>query len=252
MDSLVLNRLSLSDSRLRYGFSGVYSSDKLPKQRKCYRSFIVNTDPAHFKGQHWQAIYFRQDNHCVFFCSYGTRHQYDIEQFIIENSTSFEWNENILQHLNTMTCCFFWLYFLWHISRGLPINRLRNGNHCANERLVQYFAQRKKLKRGFVEEEEYPNVSPKKSVKKGKTQNIFDLDLSPPSSGLHEVKIPPYNVYLGKGAAIELKEFCKSYYIAFSKTVDEEIRNRFNLPLDQLNVLMKGVEAIHEYVKDDN
>ncbi|GFY28123.1 hypothetical protein TNCV_4394571 [Trichonephila clavipes] len=66
MDSLVLNRLSLSDSRLRYGFSGVYSSDKLPKQRKRYRSFIVNTDPAHCKGRHWQAIYFRQDNHCVF------------------------------------------------------------------------------------------------------------------------------------------------------------------------------------------
>ncbi|GFY22023.1 hypothetical protein TNCV_3296671 [Trichonephila clavipes] len=99
---------------------------------------------------------------------------------------------------------------------------------------------RKKLKRGFMEEEEYPNVSPKKSVKKGKPQNIFDLDLSPPSSGSHEIKIPPYNVYLGKGAAIELKEFRKSYYIAFSKTVDGEIRNRFNLPLDQLNVLMKG------------
>ncbi|GFV18632.1 hypothetical protein TNCV_2872631 [Trichonephila clavipes] len=46
---------------------------------------------------------------------------------------------------------------------------------------------RKKLKRGFVEEEEeYPYVSPKKSVKKGKPQNIFDLDLSPPSSGSHE------------------------------------------------------------------
>ncbi|GFV28353.1 uncharacterized protein TNCV_4600061 [Trichonephila clavipes] len=141
MDSLVLNRLSLSDSRLRYGFSGVYSSDKLPKQRKRYRSFIVNTDPAHFKGRHWQAIYFRQDNHCVFFCSYGTRPQYDIEQFIIENSTSFEWNENILQHPNTMTCGLFCLYFLWHISRGLPINRLQNGNHCANERLVQNFVQ---------------------------------------------------------------------------------------------------------------
>ncbi|GFW36065.1 uncharacterized protein TNCV_4929281 [Trichonephila clavipes] len=58
---------------------------------------------------------------------------------------------------------------------------------------------RKKLKRGFVEEEEeeYPNVSPKKSVKKGKPQNIFDLDLSPPSSGSHEVRILPY---LGKGA----------------------------------------------------
>ncbi|GFS63423.1 uncharacterized protein TNCV_2239661 [Trichonephila clavipes] len=43
-------KLSLSDSRLWYGFSGAYSSDKLPKQRKRYRSFIVNTDPAYFKG----------------------------------------------------------------------------------------------------------------------------------------------------------------------------------------------------------
>ncbi|GFY18352.1 hypothetical protein TNCV_2047581 [Trichonephila clavipes] len=114
MGSLVLNRLSLSDSRLRYGFSGVYSSDKLPKQRKRYRSFIMNTDPAHCKGQHWQAIYFRQDNHYVFFCSYGTRPQYDIEQFIIENSISFEWNENILQHPNDMRSLlpiFFVVYF---------------------------------------------------------------------------------------------------------------------------------------------
>ncbi|GFW08413.1 uncharacterized protein TNCV_3450711 [Trichonephila clavipes] len=57
---------------------------------------------------------------------------------------------------------------------------------------------RKKLKRGFVEEEEeeYPNVSPKKSVKKGKPQNIFDLDLSPPSSGSHERKgVFPYSYF---------------------------------------------------------
>ncbi|GFU04877.1 hypothetical protein TNCV_1290051 [Trichonephila clavipes] len=61
MDLLVLNRLSLSDSRLRYGFSGVYSSDKLPKQRKRFRSFIVNTDPAPFKGRHCdkRIVYFK-------------------------------------------------------------------------------------------------------------------------------------------------------------------------------------------------
>ncbi|GFX07112.1 uncharacterized protein TNCV_1557151 [Trichonephila clavipes] len=126
-----------TDSRLRYGFSGVYSSDKLPKQRKRYRSFIVNTDPAHFKGRHWQAIYFRQDNHCVF--------------LFIWNTTS-------------------------HLTTRFPPEKMASKD------------DRKKLKRGFVEEEEeeYPNVSPKKSVKKGKPQNIFDLDLSPPSSGSHE------------------------------------------------------------------
>ncbi|GFX36217.1 hypothetical protein TNCV_2065551 [Trichonephila clavipes] len=80
MDSLVLNRLSLSDSRLRYGFSGVYSSDKLPKQRKRYRSFIVNTDPAHCKGRHWQAIYFRQDNHCVF----SVLMEHDFKKLVVE------------------------------------------------------------------------------------------------------------------------------------------------------------------------
>ncbi|GFY22458.1 uncharacterized protein TNCV_2177191 [Trichonephila clavipes] len=63
-----------------------------------------------------------------------------------------------------------------------------------------------------------------------------------------KINVKPY----WKGAAIALKEFRKTDYIAFSITVDGEIRNRFNLPLDQLNVLMKGVEAIHEYVKDYN
>ncbi|GFY22234.1 uncharacterized protein TNCV_3298771 [Trichonephila clavipes] len=56
-------------------------------------------------------------------------------------------------------------------------------------------SRNEKLKRGFVEEE-YPNVSPKKSVKKGKPQNIFDLDLSPPSSGSHERKgVFPYSYF---------------------------------------------------------
>ncbi|GFX69192.1 uncharacterized protein TNCV_3563681 [Trichonephila clavipes] len=65
-----------------------------------------------------------------------------------------------------------------------------------------------------------------------------DEDLSPPSSGSHEVKIPPYNVYLGKGAAIEQKEFRKGYYIAFSKTADGEIRNSCQVIYSQFGLAM--------------
>ncbi|GFT16735.1 uncharacterized protein NPIL_219581 [Nephila pilipes] len=112
------------------------------------------------------------------------------------------------------------------------------------------------MKRGFFEEEEedYQILPTKKTAtKKGKpASTAFDLDLSPPCSVSDEKKIPPYSIYLGKGVVIELKEFRKSYYIAFSKSADGEVKNRFNLALDQLHVLLKAVEALVEYLKEYN
>ncbi|GFQ86469.1 uncharacterized protein TNCT_547471 [Trichonephila clavata] len=78
----------------------------------------------------------------------------------------------------------------------------------------------------------------------------FDLNLCLPSAASDAVKIQPYSIYLGRGIGVEIKEFRKNYYIAFSKTVDSEIRNRFNLALNQLPILAKAVEALQEYVKD--
>ncbi|GFS36052.1 uncharacterized protein NPIL_344461 [Nephila pilipes] len=114
----------------------------LPKHRGKYRSFIVNTDSSLEKGTHWQAIYFDENDKCTFFCSYGTYPIGNIKIFIENNSTHTEWNSKLLQHPKTTSCGLFCLYFLWHLSRKLPINRLREMDFCESERVVTRFVQK--------------------------------------------------------------------------------------------------------------
>ncbi|GFU04013.1 uncharacterized protein NPIL_493681 [Nephila pilipes] len=66
------------------------------------------------------------------------------------------------------------------------------------------------------------------------------------NDGEEKKSIPPYSINLGRGVAMELKEFRGSYYNGLSKSTDGtmEIRNRFNVTLAQLEVLKKGCEAM--------
>ncbi|GFQ73938.1 uncharacterized protein TNCT_271921 [Trichonephila clavata] len=132
-------------------------------------------------------------------------------------------------------------------------------NICKDSKLMDLIGplhfdlDRKKIKAAFSENEddvEYM-LRRKRPKKKANTSAAgFDLSLCQPSAANDAVKIQPYSIYLGRGIGVEIKEFRKNYYIAFSKTVDSEIRNCFNLALDQLPILAKVVEALQEYVKD--
>ncbi|GFR33141.1 uncharacterized protein TNCT_81881 [Trichonephila clavata] len=90
-------------------------------------------------GQHWQAMYFDNNQTCIFFCSYGTYPIGKIKKFIDQNSARLEWNSKVLQHPRTTLCGLFCLYFLWHTHRGLPIFKLTETNVCENERIVTRF-----------------------------------------------------------------------------------------------------------------
>ncbi|GFS82538.1 uncharacterized protein TNCV_2469881 [Trichonephila clavipes] len=209
MDSLVLNRLSLSDSRLRYGFSGVYSSDKLPKQRKRYRSFIVNTDPAHFKGRHWQAIYFRQDNHCFFLFIWNTTSNVVLRKDISDKRIVYFKilnNSEIVQyiHNDAQEECFGFCqlhrtdpndkFKVFSPNKHLFVNLL----DCVLEaRDITSDEDRKKLKRGFVEEEEeeYPN-------RKG----VFPYSYFSNPEILNETCLPPKAAFFNNLSSTPVKD----------------------------------------------
>ncbi|GFY51828.1 uncharacterized protein TNIN_203051 [Trichonephila inaurata madagascariensis] len=131
--SNTLLRLSHSDYKIKRTFGGVFASDMLPEKRGHYRSFIVNTDSSMSTGQHWQAMYFDNNQTCISFCSYGTYPIGKIKKFIDQNSARLEWNFKVLQHPRTMSCGLFCLYFLWHVHRGLPIFKLTETKVCENE-----------------------------------------------------------------------------------------------------------------------
>ncbi|KAF8789078.1 hypothetical protein HNY73_007052 [Argiope bruennichi] len=84
-----------------------------------------------------------------------------------------------------------------------------------------------------------------KSSKKRK----FDLNLSDEIENPESI-IPPHSIYLGKGLGIEIKEFRKAYYITYVKYNDKgDIKNRFNIAVDQIQTFILGLPKMAEYVK---
>lgn len=140
MDAATLNSLIMGDAVIRSTYGGTFANDNLPRSRDQYRSFIVNTDPVHLGGTHWQALFFNRKGVCIFFCSYGTSPTRNIRTFARNNSSRLRWNTNSLQHPLSSTCGLFCMYFLYHISRCLSIHSLKHLRWCENERLIQRFA----------------------------------------------------------------------------------------------------------------
>lgn len=78
----------------------------------------------------------------------------------------------------------------------------------------------------------------------------FDLNLSSELE-IKNSQIPNYSVYLGKNTALEIKEYRKQYYLCFLKYSDRgEIKNRFNINIDQIGTMMMGLEKIQEFLKN--
>ncbi|XP_055939670.1 uncharacterized protein LOC129969234 [Argiope bruennichi] len=93
----------------------------------------------------------------------------------------------------------------------------------------------------FRDEDEEERKSPKKRK--------FDLNLSDEIENPKSI-IPPYSIYLGKGLGIEIKEFRKAYYITYVKYNDKgDIKNRFNIAVDQIQTFILGLQKMAEYVK---
>lgn len=75
----------------------------------------------------------------------------------------------------------------------------------------------------------------------------FDLDLS---SKNDKVAFKPFVINLGRSTIFELKEFRGSWYIGLSKfsTTTNEPKNRFNLPVEQLEVLLEACNKMLEHI----
>ncbi|GIX84035.1 uncharacterized protein CDAR_270431 [Caerostris darwini] len=97
MNTQALLRLAHSHPKIKRTFGGVSASDMLPEKRGHYQSFIVNTDSSISTGQHWQAVFFDNNQNYVFFRSYGTYPIEIIKKCIDRNSIRMDWNSQILQ-----------------------------------------------------------------------------------------------------------------------------------------------------------
>lgn len=142
MDTINVCRIACGDKYIRKNFGGVFASDKLPSLKNNYVSFIVNLDPISLPGSHWVAVYFKGES-AFFFDSYGKPPTGRILKFLIENSTHIFYNEIQYQDVNTVSCGYFCLYFLYKKSRNLNLSDLKENNQSYNERFIRHFAKTK-------------------------------------------------------------------------------------------------------------
>lgn len=76
----------------------------------------------------------------------------------------------------------------------------------------------------------------------------FDLDLS----GAAPIKkyIPPCSVNLCGGVTLEIKSYKGSSYVCIAKTRSETaFVTRVNMPIEELDIFKKGLDALVHYVK---
>ena len=132
-------------------FCGVFSIDHLPKEKLNHDcSFIVNTDYSNGQGKHWIAIFASKKGIIEYFDPFGRRPiNKEIYDFIKVNSSDYIYNKKEIQHLSSIKCGLFCLFFVMTRSRGIPMKisiNFFNEISYLNDDLIDIIFKKIKLK----------------------------------------------------------------------------------------------------------
>ena len=129
----------------------VCPKDELPVGKKPLqaKAFIVNTDLAIDPGQHWLALYFKE-NKAIYFDSYGLPPLKDhILPFIQNNSLGWIENTQMLQDVTSEVCGLNCIYVLYELNRGSSLQNILSNfskdNLIKNDNDVLLWFSRKKI-----------------------------------------------------------------------------------------------------------
>ena len=118
MDSISIEKILSTFKLTKNNFCGVYACNQLPKRIKKGCFIIVNSDPSYMAGQHWFAIYFK-NNTCYFFDTFGRKPQNKfIIEFIKNNSNILKYNSTKIQNIYSINCGIYCILFITFISKG--------------------------------------------------------------------------------------------------------------------------------------
>ena len=85
------------------------------------KAYIINTDNSDKPGEHWVALYFKDDK-AIYFDSYGQPPLEDyILPFIQRNTTTGRETTEMLQSPWSKVCGMYCIYILHQLSRGLDL-----------------------------------------------------------------------------------------------------------------------------------
>lgn len=104
-------------------FRGVFAADELPERIDTFPcGFVANTDPSTEPGTHWITYYFPSPEKGEFFDSYGfPPEHYDLNVYPIDVI-----NSRKLQSSWSEVCGQYCIFYLYHRSRGMSMNKIVN------------------------------------------------------------------------------------------------------------------------------
>ena len=108
-------------------FLGVYPRDHVPPTPPKPAAMIINLDPASEPGSHWVAIFFDDEGHGEFFCSYGNPPELfpDLYHFLVTNSDiSISWSSLCLQGPQSASCGQYCCFYLYHRAQDIPMHKI--------------------------------------------------------------------------------------------------------------------------------
>ena len=148
MNSIDLKLIISSDYKLSKTFRGVFAYNKLPSIVSSFpSSYIVNTDIAKKKGEHWIALYFTSPELCEIFDSYGMQPFGRIYTFASNNADCVLYNKMFYRapFLVYVVCIVFIFYTTnrgvipWEISYQLHLKIIRGQGTACLSKTVSIF-----------------------------------------------------------------------------------------------------------------
>ena len=128
MDTNQLKSIVMNDKYASKNFCGILPIDHLPKKKLTHDcSFIVNTDYSNGKGKHWVAIFVPNNGIIEYFDPFGMKPvNKEVYDFIKLNSSDYIYNKKGIQHLSSIKCGLFCLFFIMTRSRGIQMKKSSN------------------------------------------------------------------------------------------------------------------------------
>ena len=147
MDTEQLMRVLASDDRTREVFRDVLPRNHMPSlPRHAPVGYVFNTDPCQQPGEHWVALYIGLDRRGEYFDSYGLPPLHpDVTRWMNDRTTTWTWNRQRLQSLDTAVCGQYCVFYALHRVRGYTmadVVALFPGIPADNDALVYDFVDR--------------------------------------------------------------------------------------------------------------
>src|SRR4051812_32468270 len=112
MDERTIARILTKHPTTSRWFKGVFASDELPEINRYPAAMVVNLDPSQMPGSHWIALFARNKGHILHFCSYGSRPDGRIMDYL-QQYGKITRNQCSFQSFTSQVCGAYTIYVLF-------------------------------------------------------------------------------------------------------------------------------------------